>query len=580
MSTKLAGTLFGAAIMLAAGAASAQIYTLEVHNGDNAGRAYPGENQRRNNNDQLGAGMEHARCNLIPNAAGGPHVMCVGTASYTDIPGSPVNDRVQALCTSHRLDATQGLVPVAMRYITNNNGDEEQNGHVPTIVPAFNGEMAVAYYNYDPDNNTKLWGKILGPDCSEMTGQTLLLAKNNDDVLGHAENPVVVYDSATETRLGSCGIGNGNGRDDMWCIGVRAVKNGTQYSLETYFDRSVEAEEERSRPEVETTPIPDTILECAAVGNTQPPNRGVRCSLINTAPGVPNDQRVVYRKYIEQREGRIYRTTPALAAVKNPDGTPTGKYVMTYVEVDTNNRNGREKGATSFKTVPLQVTPEDLVILDTPQYNLSGFGDQAHQHMCSVNWGPNAEPATLLLEGSIVGSVTGSGKATILGIDAATNKVDVRQDLVFADSSDTGWIPQYYGNNPNTPQGRNHSFCMQLPNPGYGVAGGFMADVKEFVLVANTGRKLRLDGTPQDKLAFDLVLIPAVVPEAAEEPEPTPDPDPTPDPADPTPDPTDDPDPSDAGAQVGGCSTTGSAGSGSLVLLALGLAFTIRRRRR
>ena len=124
MSTKLAGTFVGAAIALMASAAFAQgIYTLTVSDGDNAGRAYPGENEYRFNNDQEGAGMEHVRCNLIPNAPGGARVMCVGTGSYTDIPGSPVNDRIQVLseravgpkerCLLVRVGDTDILVGVA-----------------------------------------------------------------------------------------------------------------------------------------------------------------------------------------------------------------------------------------------------------------------------------------------------------------------------------------------------------------------------------------------------------------------------------------------------------------------------------
>ena len=182
MTSKLAGIFFGASIVLATGSAFAApgSYDLEVHNGDNAGRAYPGEDRRRNNNDQEGAGLEHTRCAVLPNAPGGARLMCVGTGSYTDIPNSPVTDRIQVLCTSHKLDATQGLVQSAMRYVTNNRGDEYQNGHDPVIAAAFNGTAAAIYYNYDPDNNTRLWGKILGPDCEELTPQTQLLAKNND----------------------------------------------------------------------------------------------------------------------------------------------------------------------------------------------------------------------------------------------------------------------------------------------------------------------------------------------------------------------------------------------------------------
>jgi MYXO-CTERM domain-containing protein len=577
MIPKLAGSLFGAAIALTSATALAQIYSLEVHDGDNAGTAYPGENERRNNNNQLGAGIEHVRCGVLKAAPGGPRLLCMGTASYTDIPDSPVQDRIQGLCISHRIDPMAGPVRTAMKYVTNNRGDQRQNAHAPVVAPVFGGTAAAVYYNYDPDNNTRLYGKILGPDCEELTPQTQLFAQNNDNVLGHAYNPVVVADSPDETRLGSCGIGNGNGRDDMWCLGVRAKKSVDGYTIERYFAASVEAEEERSRPAVMPTTIPDHILECSAVGNTQPPNRGTRCALVNTAPNTPNDQRVVWRKYIEQREGEIYRTTPSLAPMLDAQGNVTDTYVVTYVEVDTSNRRNRSKGATYLKVVPVKVTLDDLELLDTPKYDMAGFGDQAHQYSCATLWGPEARPTAVVIQGSIVGSTTGVGRASILGYDASTRRASNLQDLVFQDSTDTGWIAQYYGNNPNTPQGRNHHDCFMMSNPGYGVAGGFQSNVKEFLFIANTGRKLRTDGVAQDKMAFDLVFVPAVVPSVTE-PQPEPEPDPE-DPGEPSPEPTEPDDVDGPSNSLGGCSTTGTTGSGTLLVLGLAFGLAIRRRR-
>jgi hypothetical protein len=217
----------------------------------------------------------------------------------------------------------------------------------------------------------------------------------------------------------------------------------------------------------------------------------------------------------------------------------------------------------------VKVGLDDLEILETPKYDRVGFGDQAHQNACGGYWGPDATPAAFIIQGSIVGSVTGAGKLSVLAYDAVNRTHDMIEELVYVDSSDTGWISQYYGNNPNTPQGRNHQFCMMVRNPGYGLQGGFQAEVEQFLFIANTGRKLRDNGQPQDKLAFDLVLVPAVIPSAGE-------PDPTPDP-DPTPEPEPEPEPEEPGAQVGGCAAGGGSSGGLLLLLAL--AAVARRRR-
>src|SRR5690606_37388873 len=111
-------------------------------------------------------------------------------------------------------------------------------------------------------------------------------------------------------------------------------------------------------------------------------------------------------------------------------------------------------------------------------------------------------------------------------------------------------------------------------NPGYGLATGFQPDVKQFLMVANTGRKLRSTGVAQDKMAFDLILVPAVVPEEASNPDPDPEPEP-----DPEPQPEPEPDPATPGTQLGGCSTGGSTSGRFVMLLGIAVAFTIRRRR-
>jgi hypothetical protein len=579
MTTKLAGTLIGAAIALAAGAAFAGpsgIYTMSVHRGDNAGRAYPYEDADRYNYDQVGAGIEHLRCNYLANADGGPRVMCAGTASYTDIPGSPVTDRIQVLCSSFKVDPVMGLQQTALKYITANNGRDWRNGHSPIVMPALNGKVAAIAYNYRPQNsnNTQFYGKVIGPNCEELTDQTLLFARDNDDVLGMANNGIVLADAADNSRLGVCGIGNGNGQDDGWCLGLQVTNTGGTYAISRYFAKSVVANEERSRMTVMPLSTPDRLMYCAAEGNSQPPDRGVRCGVIDTNPNTPNDNRILFRKYIQERQGDIYVASPAVAPIMNADGSPSDNFVVTYVEVDASDRHGRSKGQTAIKTLAVHISDSDVELIETPKYDMVGQGDQAHQAACGGFYGPDAKPVAFEIEGALSGSVTGVGRTAVIGYDSTLRKSTTLDSIVFADSQDSGWLSQYYGENPNTPQGRNHAFCMMLDNPGYAMTGGFESDVKKFLLVANTSRNLRADGSPEDKLAFDLVLVPAVVPQGTN---PDPQPDPNPDPGtDPDPTPT----PDDSGAQVGGCSTSGSSSGGTLLLLGAAVAITIVRRKR
>jgi uncharacterized protein (TIGR03382 family) len=569
---RLTKILLAASLVPASAYAQGSIAEFDIHSGDQAGLLW--QNGPRNN-DQRGAGAEHQAAALIPNAEGGAKLVVSATASYTDIPDSPVNHRIQALCASYKLDPMQGLVKDQIKYVTNNNGDEYQNAHKISLTPVLGGTAVLQTYGYDPNNNTQFYGQVLDGSCNKLANQTLLLAKNNDDVNGTGDaEAAITYDSPTETRLVECVIGNGNGRDDGWCLGISVKKDAAgKVTVKRDWDISVVAQEERTRMYVVPTAIPEHVLYCAAEGNSQPPQIGVRCGLINAAPGVNNNERIVYRKFIAQREGQIYRTTPNVAVVRDAEGKPTNDVVISYVEVDLRGRNGRNKGKTTIMTTRAKIGPTSLEFT-TPSPDMIPFGDKAHPSMCTGNYGPNGESVAFLLGGSIVDGARTTGTATVIGLEG-TNAMKKVRDIAIQPLA-LGYISQYYGNNPNTPQGRNHQTCAMLRNPGYGVVGGFQPEVKDFLLMPSTSRKLRQDGTAQDKLALSVVLVPAVVPAAAPTPDPEPDPMPNPDPQ-PEPDPVE-PEPNDPGGSVGGCSTSGS--SNGAMILVLGAAVAILRRRR
>ena len=136
-----------------------------------------------------------------------------------------------------------------------------------------------------------------------------------------------------------------------------------------------------------------------------------------------------------------------------------------------------------------------------------------------------------------------------------------------------------YGNNPNT-QGRNFVNARQVANPGYQIDGGYMSDVKTFLAIPATTRRLRDEPEPgtdlrinEDKLALELVLVPAVI-----------DPAPTGDDGGDDINPNDPNDPSNPNSGnkggVAGCSVSSNGTSGGLFAMVFALFFVIRRRRR
>ncbi len=561
----LSNVLLAASCLLPASAAAAPtVKSFQLHNGNNAGLLW---NNGPRNNDQRGAGMENFSSHHLAAAEGGPVVISIGTASYTDIPGSPIpqGTRLQALCTSWKVDETAGLMKTTSRYITANRGNEYQNAMIPGATAIMGGKYLLVTYGYDRDGNTETYGKVIGPNCEELAPQTLIIAKNNDDVAGNPDlTHALLEDGPEVARLGECVIGNGNGGDNMYCYGVTVTKTGTQFSIQKTFDFVGEAEEERSRPYTAAVPeMPGYMFECAAVGDNQPPDKGLRCGLFNMNPGVPNNQRIVWRKYLAERMGNTYYTTPNIAAVKGADGSTA--FVVTYVKVVTNGRNNR--GQTQFMQQLVRPADTGLELLTPAMADLVPVGDKSHPTMCAGSWGQDDTPAAFMVTGTITDG--GAGALSILRADPVAgtmhNAGGRGNAITFSDRTGAGYIAQYYGNNPNTPQGRNHQHCTMLPNPGFQKAGGFQPEVKAFLMLSNTGHK-----NAEDKSFAEVVLVPAVVPAA---PNPV---DPEPENPDPLPEPTPDPEPSaDVG---GGCSTGGSPGGA--MILALGAAGALVRRRR
>ena len=177
----LSKILLAASCLLPASAAAAPtVKSFAIHNGNNAGLLW---NNGPRNNDQRGTGLEHMSSHILAAADGGPVVLTIGSGSYTDIPNSPIpqGTRLQALCTSWKLDETAGLVKGTMKYITNNRGNEYQNAMVPGAIPIMGGKYLLVTYGVDLNGNTETYAKVLGPNCEEMSAQTRILAKNNDN---------------------------------------------------------------------------------------------------------------------------------------------------------------------------------------------------------------------------------------------------------------------------------------------------------------------------------------------------------------------------------------------------------------
>jgi len=597
----LASVVTGLSLLTVTASAEPTIATFEAHNDMHAGALW--KNDRPNNNNQRGVGAEHQSVTMLS----GGRVIVVASGSYTDvtpmIPGAGLSsteagvlapkdgdpgvqaqgNRVEGLCTAYQLDATKGLVKTNMAYFTDNKSPDWQNMHKAHVQPINGGAAALVLYGHDPNGNrTRVYGKVLGPNCEILSAQTQLFAATNDDYGGLGDaNKTTYADANGITRTCGAFIGNGNGDDDGWAFCVSSKATGqpgpAAYTIAPEFKVVTETQEERTRPTTQTTPFPDMMLACWSKGNDQPTD-SVRCGMVNTAPGVADADRVVWRQYVMQRQGNIHYTTPSVAAILGPDGNPTDTYIVSYVKVDTTNRNGRAKGRTEIQTVPIKITTSGFTALDKPTAGMFGIADGAHPGMTTGFYGADKRPVAFMFAGAITDG--GGATAKVIGV-TPDGKLEPVRALNWAAASSGGYTSQWYGHNPNTPQGRSYPpTSLVVDNLGYGVPGGYQPDVKSFLLVTNIyhndhtagcvadPNKGTNNGTCGGKNALGLVLVPIAADATA----------PPTDPNDPTPtDPTQSGS-SDPGTTLGGCSTTGGAGGGTL--LALGFAVVIIRRRR
>lgn len=611
----ISGLVLGASLLAGGVATSAPaIATFEGHNDMYGGALW--RNDRPNNNDQRGAGAEHQKVVRV-----GDQILVVATASYTNItpliPGKGLSSaeagilppadagadgigsqargtRIQGLCTSYKIDPIAGLVKTNQSYFTNNDSDDWQNAHKMAAVAIDGGKAALINYGFDPPNDgqnrTQLYAKVLGPDCAILSPQELQF-KDNDDDYGGAEN-LLTADAAGVSRVCGTFIGNGNGSDDGHSFCSTATNTGgagaAAYSVKPNYEIITENDEERTRAQISTTPIANHILACWAQGNNQPTDN-IRCGLINTAPGVPNEQRLVWRQRVATRNGNIQYGTPALAPILGADGLPSDKFMLSYVQVDTTNRNGRYKGRSKIFSLPIQIATTGLTKLDEPRTDLFGLTDGAHPGMTVGLYGVDKRPVAFLWSATVTDG--GPGQVKIVGL-SPESKLEPIRALNWAKGSSGAHSSLWYGNNPNTPQGRSYPVSsLLLDNAGYGVSGGFQPEVKTFLVAANVhplahsgpynncevmpnADKGSENGRCGGKNAFSVALIPVAADPASTTGNPNDPNNETPtDPTDPDGEIDDNP-----GQTLSGCSTTGAGDFGALLILGLGLVL-IRRRR-
>ena len=467
------------------------------------------------------------------------------------------------------------------RFITNNNGDEWRNAHAGATFTLASGTEICHEYNYQPNGggDTQLYIQCFDQSGATLLGQTLAFAKNNDDAaMAEAKEALISSKNGVERYVRYYGA-NGNGRDDGWAgvFQIAHTANGLTYKRE--FDVSVIANEERSRGNC-FIGTDKTVAICAATaGNTQPQRDGTYLIAVDVTEGKfqgANQQAaLLWKKQIGGRATVNGVTTYSMRAMIEPVLTTDNKITDTYfwrAGATQGNNNDNRKGGQYVENMVgvVKATRDGVQFLTKPTgiAYTAGLGlDGTHLNMLGVLVGSGADlkPA-ILFQGSSHNGGNADSTLRAVGWDATAGFTNL--GTYSAAPHDRHLYPNYLGNNPGN-QGRDHSASQMIANPYFGQQGN---NDKYLVLYSTSGKGANMD--PAVKLASYMTVMPVASGAPATTQQTTGSSGSTGSTDTGNTASTDD---SGSDTTLGGCSTAGSGGLETFLLI--GLAAFIRRRR-
>jgi len=393
--------------------------------------------------------------------------------SFFDIPW-------QCKCSSVELSATGDPKVVADRVeLTHLFGDRPCN-HPKADT---DGEHIVwTFGSNHPDQYTvQTYAGVLDETCKEVS-QPIRISANDNNNEGA---PDIVYNGNGVFTAGYLSQG---GQD----ISYARLLTKSGGSLQKGFLKNVVTPANIGRPSIVALSQTRSLF-CAAKGDNRPPEDGVSCAMLDLTTGNKIWQELIAPS---NPSAHVYMNQPSLARL---DG---GRVALQVIESDGYGKKKNKKGASMTHLFILE--PNDLG--SNVKTKKDGLGPyQSHAALCSGAYGQGGATRVGVFDASI----TGSGLATMSFAGYDTTTADLGFDklkdewVVGAYNGDSGYIANKYGQNPNM-QGRDFLRCIgNVPNPGAGVDGGFMPNVKTFFAVPYTGRK-----PDEDKNALFLSFVP------------------------------------------------------------------------
>jgi hypothetical protein len=561
----LAGALLVTSAPLLAAPTDVEVIEHPALRGDKAGLAPHDIDNKPYMTKQVGAGFEHANVAVCGN-----YVLIAGVGSYErDVLGvtpdmhaygKPIDDgdRLQTMVVAAQL-TKDGLEVGGAFYVLPelSGGNRNRDGMKPEVacLDAANG-LFVVDANYAPDDLARTYAAVfqvarganndLVP--TQLSTATEVLQSDNDNCSDRDYQDMITRPTGTGYRVNLTGSCNGNGNDVAWVTYFDVACPDATCTITAGPKTQVsQGQIERYRPQTFQLSA-DTFLAIGTEGDAQPPQDGISATVFQGDTLALVSSTTIAST--QQTDQGTYYSTMSHAAQVAPD-----TFIVSYQMRNGLQRRGG-KGGTTFMLGVLQAdaTAGARWAVEPQPNMIQGFA-ATHHTACTTRAGtPDAaQPAAFLVSASPTGGAAAAG----FFVTYEAGALKVGSEINLDSNIDSGLLSNYYGENPGN-QGKNSLYCASIPNPGYKVPGAYRPDVQEFVLVPATSRAPEPDGTLADKLALDIVLVPAVV-------DPAVDPELGSDETNPT---------------VGcGCATTGGRDLPSLLVLAAGCMLVIRRRR-
>jgi len=370
----------------------------------------------------------------------------------------------QIKCSSFMMDPMQGPVLVADQVYLTQNENTDRPGNKPHIIS--DGTNILFGYGYAPNNgNTKTYVRLINESCQSVS-DTVKVSNNDNENIGA---PFIVPTSPGK-----------------FLVNYYSNNNNTTYGrLVTVSGTTITKGENKSvlnPTNIGRAPLAFSggyALTCTGRGNNRPPEQDLACTYINGDTG-----EIVWKNQtiVEADPGNQVYFNQAYVVTLG-----AGRFALMAQESTGAGKNNDNKGANRSHAWILEPTMQGPNIkAHTMDFSIYG----THSSLLTGKFGQEGEQVLGVFESSPTGS--GPAVVTFLRYDSASlsfKPVDTAMDQWIASvgKSDGGKLANLYGNNPGT-QGRDFPWAIgDVPNPGYGMEGGWMNDAETLFVLPYSG---------------------------------------------------------------------------------------------